>query len=261
MFNDNCCKLFHSGYTYCRNFSNFGEIMKIKILLAGLIFLTTSVANAIDFGIGAKAGTLGVGAELSVALTQTINARISLTKVSEDFDEEVVLDDAGNSATIDATMDLDFGATALLLDWYVFDGTFHVSAGMVKNDSKIDLQGVIRGNTVTFNGTPYNVSQDFADASITGTVSAGESFEPYLGIGWGRKADDDPGLSLSVEIGVVLMDPSVDLRGPTVSAANPNNISQAQLNADVDAAEQEANDDLSDLEAWPVLSIGLNYAF
>lgn len=235
--------------------------MKIKIFLAGLVLLFTSAAHAIDFGVGVKAGTLGVGAELSLAITQTINARISLTKVSEDFDEEVVLDDAGNSATIDATMDLDFGALALLVDWYVFDGTFHISAGMVKNDSKIDLRGVLRGNTVTFNNTTYNVSQDFADSSITGTVSAGESFEPYLGIGWGRKADDDPGLSVSIELGVVLMDPSVDLKGPTVSAANPNNISQADLDADVDAAEQEANNDLTDLEAWPVLSVGLNYAF
>ena len=55
------------------------------------------------------------------------------------------------------------------------------------------------------------------------------------------------------------MDPSVDLKGPTVNAGSA--FSQAQIDADVDAAEQEANNDLSDLEAWPVLSIGLNYAF
>lgn len=240
--------------------------MKIKIFLAGLILFFTSGANAIDWGLGVKAGTVGVGAELSVALSQTINARLSLTSVSADFDEEVVLDETingvpNNTATIDATMDVNFGAVALLLDWYVFDGTFHISGGMIKNDSKIDLLGTIRDNNVTFNGTTYNVGDDFEDASIRGTVSAGESFEPYLGIGWGRKADDDPGLSLSVEIGVVLMSPSVDLQGPTVSSDNPNNISQADLDADVDAAEQEANDDLSDLEMWPVLSIGLNYAF
>lgn len=240
--------------------------MKIKFILPGLALMFISSVNAIDFGVGVKAGTLGAGAEFSVALTQTINARISLTKVSADYDEEIILDETingvpNNNATIDATMDVDFGALALLFDWYVFDGTFHVTGGMVKNDSKVDLLGVIRGNTVIFNGTPYNVSQDFADSSISGTVSAGESFEPYLGIGWGRKADDDPGLSVSVELGVVLMDPSVNLNGPTVSATNPNNISQAALDADVDAAEKEANDDLSDLEMWPVLSVGLNYAF
>ena len=233
--------------------------MKFKFILPGLALLFVTGANAIDFGVGVKAGTLGAGAEFSVALTQTINARISLSKVSADYDEEVTLDEAGNSATIDATMDVDFGALALLFDWYVFDGTFHVTGGMVKNDSKIDLLGVIRGNTVTFNGTQYDVTNDFQDPTITGTVSAGESFEPYLGIGWGRKADDDPGFSLSVELGVVLMDPSVDLKGPTVNAGSA--FSQAQIDADVDAAEQEANNDLSDLEAWPVLSIGLNYAF
>jgi len=235
--------------------------MKIKTPLIGLLCLTSSSVYAIDFGIGVKTGTVGTGAELSVALTQTINARISLTSISTDFDEEIELDDADNQATIDANMDLDFGASALLFDWYVFNGTFHVTAGMMKNDSAIDLSGTFVDNNIMLGGNPYDVSQDFADASISGTVSAGEDYEPYLGIGWGRKADDDPGLSLSVELGVMLMDPSVDLQGPTVSAANPNGISQSQLDADVDDAEAEANDDLSDLEMYPILSVGLNYAF
>lgn len=234
--------------------------MKIYTVIAGFALLLSSSAQALDMGVGVKAGTLGAGAEISVALTQTINARLSFTSVGADFDEEMDLSDdtPGEevSATIDANLDLDFGATSILFDWYVFDGTFHVTAGMIKNDSKIKLSGQLQGNQVTFNGTTYNVS-DFVDPSISGEISAGEDFEPYLGIGWGRKADDDPGLSLSIEIGVMLMDPSVDLTAPTaVNAAD-----QAQLDADVNEAEATANDEISDLEAYPVLSIGLNYAF
>jgi len=39
-----------------------------------------------------------------------------------------------------------------------------------------------------------------------------ESYEPYIGIEWGRKADDEPGFSLSVELGVALLDPQAELQ-------------------------------------------------
>jgi len=241
--------------------STTGDIMKTKMALMGMLVLGCSSAHALDFGVGVKTGTVGTGAEISVVLTPTINARLSLTDVSADFDEDIELDDADNSATIDANLDLDFGATALLFDWYVFDGTFHVTGGLMKNDSKIALSGEFVDNNIILGGTPYDVSQDFEDASVSGKVSAGEDFEPYLGIGIGRKAGGGGGLSFSAELGVMLMDPSVDLEGPTVSAANPNGIVQADLDADVDEAESSANDEISDLEMYPILSVGLNYAF
>jgi hypothetical protein len=221
-----------------------------------LLFFTSS-AGALDLGVGVKAGTAGVGVDLSVALSKTVNARLSLTNVDETLDEAIEISDADNSANVDATMDLGFGATGLLLDWYVFDGTFHVTAGMMRNDSKIDFNGRITDAQVTFGGTTYDVAADFSDPNLSGSISAGESFEPYLGVGWGRKAGDDPGLALSVELGVMLMSPEVDLRAPT--ATNPAN--QPTLDANVDDAESAAKNDLSELEMWPILSFGLNYAF
>lgn len=237
--------------------------MKTRLLVGALFLLSASSAQALDFGVGVKTGTVGTGVDLSVALTQTLNARVSLTSISYDFTEELEIDDDENQATIDAEMDLDFGATALLLDWYVFDGTFHVTAGFMKNDSTIDLTGNLVGSQVTFNNQVYDVN-DFVDGdAINGSISAGESFEPYLGIGWGRKADDDPGLSLSVELGVVLMSPEVELDAPTLDPTTPgyDPQDQADLEANVKEAEDTANDEVSVLEAWPILSIGLNYAF
>ena len=52
--------------------------------LGGLItamFLMISNADALEVGVGVKAGTVGAGVDLSVALTQTINARISVTSI------------------------------------------------------------------------------------------------------------------------------------------------------------------------------------
>ena len=52
--------------------------------LGGLItamFLMISNADALEVGVGVKAGTVGAGVDLSVALTQTIKARISVTSI------------------------------------------------------------------------------------------------------------------------------------------------------------------------------------
>lgn len=231
--------------------------MKIRTLLAALVLLSSTTAQAIDFGVGVKAGTLGAGVDFSIALTQTINARLSLTTIDRDFDETLEIEDSDNTATLDSTINLNFGSTALLFDWHVFDGTFHLTAGMLKNDSKLDLQGTITDATVVFDGTSYDVSTEFVDPNMSGKISFGDSFEPYIGLGWGRKASPHSGFSFSAEIGVVLTDPKVTLTAP--EAVNP--AVQTQLDADVKAAEDAAAEDLSAFEVWPVLSIGLNYAF
>ena len=235
--------------------------MKLKTLFAGLAMIVSSNMYAADIGVGVKAGTLGMGVDISVALTQKINARLSLTKSSYDFKETITLNDSNNNLTnqanVDATLDLDFGATAILFDWYVFDGTFHLTGGFVKNSSSIDLNGRITDASVTFNGQTYDVANDFANPNISGSIKLGNSIQPYLGIGWGRKADDDPGLSVSFELGVVLLDPEVDLRAPV----HTNSTLQTELDNNVNAAEVTANDEVSVLEVWPVISLGLNYAF
>ena len=231
--------------------------MKLKTLFAGLAMIVSSNMYAADIGVGLKAGTLGAGVDISVALTQTINARLSLSKSSFDFNETLDINDANNTATIDGTLNLDFGSTAILFDWYVFDGTFHLTGGFLKNSSSIDLNGRITDANVVFNGTSYNVLTQFQDPNISGTIALGNSVQPYLGIGWGRKADDDPGFSVSLELGVVLLDPSVDLKAPVT--VDPT--LQAQLESDVNAAEVTANEEVSVLEAGPVISLGLNYAF
>jgi len=228
-----------------------------KVLLLGLL-LVVSNANALDVGVGVKAGTLGVGVDLSVALTQTINARVSLTKVNIDSQNETfAVGDAGAEADIDTNLNFDFGGSALLFDWYVFDGTFHLTGGMLKNNGKISMIGTLK-NGLVINGQPLAPSD--INGSVGGSISAGESYKPYVGLGWGRKADDNPGFSVSVELGVALLDPKVDLTA-SVNAAGVNSLNQAQLNSRLNELQTQAENDLSVLKYWPVVSLGLNYAF
>ncbi len=243
--------------------------MIFKSLVATSVLLVSVNATAYDFGVGVKGGTTGAGVDLSMTLTDTINVRFSTTRY--DFgssSENINIDDGQNQAQFDSELAMDFGATGLLLDWYVFDGTFHVTAGIMKNNTTMNFSGDLNG-TVTFNGEQYDAQNDFVDSTISGDVSLGDSFEPYFGIGWGRKASSDSGFSLSVELGVMLLSPSVDLTAPTIDASyvdpnNPGNTqaqNQANLDANVQDAEDEVKADIADLEMWPVFSVGLNYAF
>ncbi|MCH7881913.1 MAG: hypothetical protein IIB69_10160, partial [Proteobacteria bacterium] len=172
--------------------------MKKLCELVAVTILMISNAYALEVGVGVKAGTIGAGVDLSVALTRTINARVSLTSI--DIDDETdtfVVGDTTNPGTIDATLSLDFGSSALLFDWYVFNGTFHITAGVLKNNGKIGFSGVLL-DSADFGGTLLTPA-DLVGGAISGSISAGESYEPYLGIGWGRKAGNDAGISLSVE--------------------------------------------------------------
>ncbi|MCP4233197.1 MAG: hypothetical protein GY770_06380 [Aestuariibacter sp.] len=220
------------------------------------LFLFVPNAYALDFGVGVRAGTTGAGVDLSIALTPTVNARLTLGKIDHEVSEVIELD-GSSSGSIDTDLTLDFGSTAILFDWYAFDGIFHATAGLMKNDSKATMHGMILGDTIVFNGQTYDVSSDFVDSSMGGEVGLADSYEPYLGIGWGRKAGNDAGFSVSFELGVALISPSVSLTAPV--ARDPG--IQDELDTNVKAAEQSANEDLSDFEIWPVVTLGVNYAF
>lgn len=228
-------------------------------VLAGILLSSLALAsyslNAADVGVGVKAGTLGYGADFTVTLTRTVNARVSLTSYSVDSESETVtVGDATNEGTINATADVDFGSSGLLFDWHVFDGTFHLTAGLVKADIGVNFKGALADDFI-INGKEVKTSD--INGLITGDISLSDSYRPYLGIGWGRKAAVNPGFSFSAEIGVAFLDPKVNLNA-TASGAG---ISQAELDARLNEAESSADNDLADLDLWPVLSVGINYAF
>ncbi len=232
-------------------------MMKKMIWLGfGLLFFVHSV-NALEVGAGVKVGTVGAGVDLSVALTKTVNLRVALTNVDiDDQDESITIGDDVNEGELDASLDFDYGANALLIDWYVFNGSFHLTAGMMKNNGKMSLSGILQDDVV-LDGVTVNLG-DFEGNEISGDVSLADSYQPYLGIGWGRKAGNSGGISFSVEVGVALLDPDADLEA---SLATGSSLNLAELEQSISAAEDDVNSDLDQLEAFPILSLGINYAF
>lgn len=210
---------------------------KIIGLGIGLLLFVSNV-NALDFGIGAKAGINGVGLDLTVGLTKTINLRFAAAQVSIDDEEEsVTVGDDGAEGDIDAELEFDFGSNAIMLDWHVFNGGFRVTGGMFKHTGAVDLSGNLQSDIVV-DGQPL-ATDDLGE--INGEVSLSDSYQPYIGIGWGRGAGGKGGFSFSADLGVALLDPSVDLDADV--RAGTNGLSQAELNRRLADLESDAEDE------------------
>jgi hypothetical protein len=218
----------------------------------GLLFFVSN-AFALDFGIAAKAGINGVGLDLSVGLTKTINLRFSGAAIDiDDEDESVTVGDDGGEGDIDAELDFDYGANAVLVDWHAFNSNFRFTVGMMKNNGSADITGMLVDDIV-IDGSPL-LTTDLGP--ISGDLDLGDSYQPYIGIGWGRGAGGDGGFSFSADLGVAMLDPDIDFEATTTGA-----YSQAELDAILADLEKDAEDDLDDYELWPVFAVGLNYAF
>lgn len=229
---------------------------KIIGLGIGLLFFVSN-AFALDFGIAAKAGINGVGIDLSVGLTKTVNLRFSGAAIDIDGeDETVTVGDDGFEGDIDAELDFDYGANAVLVDWHAFNSGFRFTAGMMKNNGSADLSGVLLSDIV-IDGDPL-ATDDLGD--IGGDVSLGDSYQPYIGIGWGRGAGGEGGFSFSADLGVAVLDTDVDLEA-VVLPGGTNGYTQAELDSILVALEKDAEDELDDYELWPVFALGVNYAF
>ncbi len=213
--------------------------MNKALLGAAALMLIPGMASA-EMGVGARFSTLGYGVELGVPLTDSINIRAGLNRLSQDDSQTI------DGIAYDATLDL--SSTNLMLDWHPFEGSFHLSAGYVASNNELRASAT-PANSVTI-GT--NVFTPAEIGRIDATVGLGSG--PYVGFGWGNLPAS--GFGFSLEVGVVQMGvPSVDF-----SITDPNGIG-AVTQADINAEIANIQADLNEFEQYPVVSLGLSYGF
>jgi hypothetical protein len=224
----------------------------MKKLLSTVMCLTvisiTPIAKAApgDAALGLKAGTLGIGLELTMEAMKNVNIRFggNYFKIST----EVEVEDN------DYDLDLKLNSYTALADWYVTDGSFRVTAGAFINEN--GLKGAaLPSNTYEIGDTVYTANE-------VGTLTANVDFAtvaPYLGIGWGNPLADDSDLTFMADLGIVFAGkPRLDIMSTGGTLSN-----DPTLEANIAQAEQDFRDtdEISLLRFYPVISIGLNYRF
>jgi hypothetical protein len=219
-------------------------------------------------GAGIKFGTLGLGLDIAVKINEKFNVRLNLNKLELDFDEETTHTDKSTGKPVKELLEgtVDLASTGVLLDYHPFAGGFRLSLGLYSssNGGVGSVTGSI--NDVELGNREYDiVGKGVIDADAGGT-------QPFLGLGWGNTPRSGFPLSVSLDIGVLLnIDPEVsaEVSGTATDTANgtefdlsdeSNPLTQT-FRDDLQAQIDEANDDLSKVSAYPVISIGVNYRF
>ena len=199
-------------------------------------------ALAQDMAVALKAGTMGIGADLTISLSNQLNLRGGGSWFSASGTRTQQLN------TYDGTVKLQNGFA--VLDLHPGGGPFRVSVGAAFNKNLVTGQSV--GGVVIVNGTPYS-TQDVG--ALTAEVRT-STFCPYLGIGIGNAIGFGGKVKLVLDVGVFYQgSPSVSL------TANPPAGGQLPPGF-ADNLEQErrkVEDDLSKYRYYPVVSLGISY--
>jgi len=210
----------------------------LKATLAAFALLASGSAAA-DFGVGVKAGTLGIGLEGRWdPPVPWFDLRVGLNQ----YDYA----DNGDYAGInyDATLALDNYYLTANLKFPV--SPFRFTVGAFSNGNEMQLQ-----STDTLGGI-------WGNAVGLESVTSFDSTAPYAGFGFDFELFGKAGLNL--DFGVLWQgDPAVTLL-PTNwdSLSGPE---QALLQPMIDAERAQLEDEMSDLKAWPVISLAFVYNF
>ena len=232
-------------YLCLRNTQNFF----FMLLVTGCLLAPagTSLAAPGGAGVGIKGGTLGVGVEAGLSMSDYFTVRGGVNYLSFDFDTTI--------KSIDYNFEPTFFNADLLLDFHPFANAFRLTGGLYINNNEVDVDGVYRHDLLPPEYRQYSYITD--QAHVKGTVSY-NSLAPYLGIGWSSN-QDGPGWGFNLDLGVLFQGkPEVS----ELHLEDPWGVGQrSELQTWLADKRQDIVDELDKYEYYPVASITVKYSF
>jgi hypothetical protein len=199
----------------------------------GFVAAIAACSAAHAAGIGIRAGTTGIGADVATNVAPTIDARVGYSALSWGHD----IDTSGAHYK----GDLKLSNLNALLDFHPLGPVFRLTGGFIFNDNKYQATG-----------TP-----NVGPGSIDAKVEAGHRAAPYLGVGWGNVAG--AGLNFYADLGVMFMGSPKATLNPNCAGLTAGQCATLQSQA---ASEQGALEDkLKRYKTYPVLNIGVTFGF
>jgi hypothetical protein len=185
----------------------------------------------------ARAGTLGIGGEAAVGITDQLVIRGGLGLTP--FEPRARFDDLLVTLTLPTWYNIG-------LDLYV-NGAMRLGGGVLFKADDPELVGTF--NTPPDIGGTTFTSQELG--TLTGVIDSPDRV-PYVLLGFGKHTA--PGIGLFVDVGVAFLgDPSVTLEASGGTLSN-----DPSTRAALDQEAQNFEDDMRTyLKFWPILSLGL----
>ena len=220
-------------------------MIRILSIAAAAAALQLSAAAAQNrFAVGVYGGTLGVGGDAQVRLSDHIVLRGGGHFLEFDVDgeyDDVDYDADVNGSNVFATLDL-----------HPFANGWFLSGGVVLGDKSVDLVGAPDGpveiGDLIF--TPDQVGTLIGEAEVNDAA-------PFVGLGWDNAVTSDSRVGFSILLGAAFTgDPDVtlDSQGGLFS---DDPLFQQQLAIE----EENLRDDLDDFSVYPVGRVGVTVSF
>ena len=213
----------------------------LGLLLALLAIPQTLVGQG--FGIGARAGTLGFGAEAALGLSDHFVVRGGLGSFSFDF--------TGDYGEVEYTMTPPSMTGTLGIDLYPGGGSFRLMAGIMFRDGDFEMES---GN-ITEHGPIEIGDNEYDEAGTLHGILATKSTAPFLGLGFGHHTQG--GFGFFLDLGVALVgEPDVRLTAKGAIAE------ESGILLDLEREAQNIEDEAAPyLKYWPILSLGVKIPF
>jgi hypothetical protein len=228
-----------------------GAVGVAALMLGCLGAAAVCAAATPDFAVAVRAGTPGVGLDLDLGLSPAFGLRVGFAGFN--------IDHSIDTSDVDYDGRLKLRTVTGLLDWYVFRGDFHLTAGVAGNGTKLDVVGQPSQGSYTLNGTTYSSSQL---GSLSGELKFGNSVAPYLGLGWGNPAGESGHLHFLLDIGAIYGGtPSVSLSAQCGPAAPSGSALCDQIQSNAATEQQKLRAKASILRWYPVASLGVAVRF
>ncbi len=229
-----------------------GILAANALLATGALLATPAMAD----NVAVTLGTGGLTADWTVPVASKLQTRLHFSYMKLDTDQE--------SDDIDYTIEFDNVLLGVLLDWHPFNGGFRLSGGLAASDFGVDMEADSQDE------------YDVGDNKYVGALSLDGSLDfnsvaPYLGFGWGASVGET-GLSFAADIGVLLIgEPTLSLDASgTASQIDPDTgevgitldvAANAEFQQDLEKERVKAEEDLDSISFYPVINLGVSYAF
>jgi hypothetical protein len=216
--------------------------MQRSLAAAALLLCTSGAVLADEHALALRVGVLGLGLEYTYAFTDRWAVRAGVNGSSFGFDAE--------ESGIDYDFDVVWDSLSVAVDIHPFRSAFRVSAGVLRNDNRLDAESR-PAESITVGGNTYTPAQV---GTLLGTVGFDDT-APFLGVGWDWSRGNRL-FGMSLDVGVLdLGTPTVSLRGTGSLLGDP------AFEADIRAEEAELQDSVSDLDLTPYVSLGFVFRF
>lgn len=216
---------------------------------AGSIVLVLVLAGSAGaVGVGVRAGTSGVGADVAFGVAPMVSARLGYSA----FNTTHQMSDS--DFKYDAKLQLK--NASLLLDFSPPAMPLRLTAGLVASGNKVDVTATPNGGGYSLNGTQYSTAQI---GHIDGQIKGARSTVPYLGIGWGNVSGT--GVNVYGDLGVMLMGGGKARLDAQCTAVGAAVCASADFQRNLAAERSKLEDDVKGFNYYPVINIGVTAGF